>query len=379
MSLDGARSSVVAPHNVSAMNQRQRERLQKRRKQHQDATRTRDLPALIMDREHYTPVENAHIVPRMYQKAFAIQGKVAVHRVGESRCSLLSTKRAGTRDAYYRRTRPDGEQIDDVEASLAEVENKSAPILAATIKGAPIDLEAKGGLAQFFAIQLMRGPAFFEFREELLLPMLQELGADDLQPAALADAGGDVEVVRRKVIAAYLDPTTRFMTMLQKSMKIAGVIGNMRWHVLRFKDPVLAYSDHPVVLWPAGMVPATPFDRQHLGPLSAVEVRVPIAPDRAILMNWLDLPDAEETLLDQNAAAELNAFTISQADVEWMHTPGHEPPVAEGTFTPLSRVFAPAYGEDTIARSVRRAHAADWLKNNEHRNWVNDLKLLDLR
>jgi hypothetical protein len=100
MSRDGARSTVVAPHNVSAMNQRQREPLQKRRKQDQDATRTRDLPALIMDREHCAPVENAHIVPRMYQKAFAIQGKVAVHRVGESRCSLLSTKRAGTRRSF---------------------------------------------------------------------------------------------------------------------------------------------------------------------------------------------------------------------------------------------------------------------------------------
>lgn len=361
------------------MNHRQRQRQEKRRRRHQDATRERDVPALIMDREHYTPVENAHIVPRMYQKAFAIEGMVAVHRVGESKCSRVSTKRAGTRPAYYRRTRPDGERIDDVEASLAEVESKSAPILAATVKGAPIDLEAKGGLAQFFAVQMMRGPSFFEFREELLVQLLQEAGADALQPAALAEAGGDVEVVQQKVMAAYLDPTTRFVTMLQKAIKIAGVIGNMRWHVLRFDEPVLAYSDHPVVLWPARLVPTAPFGRQHLGPLTAVEVRVPIAPDRAILMNWLDLPDAGERSLGRKAAAELNAFTISQADTEWMHMPGHESPVAHGTFTPLSRVFDAAYGQDAMAKSDRRAHAEDWLKMNEHRKWVNDLKLLDLR
>ena len=35
-------------------------------------------------------------------------------------------------------------------------------------------------------------------------------------------------------------------------------------------------------------------------------------------------------------------------------------------------MFAATYGEDAIAKSVRRAHAADWLKKNAHRNWVND-------
>ena len=46
-------------------------------------------------------------------------------------------------------------------------------------------------------------------------------------------------------------------------------------------------------------------------------------------MNWVDLPDAE-CELETDAAAELNAFTVSQADAEWMHAPGSEPPVATG-------------------------------------------------
>ena len=62
-----------------------------------------------------------------------------------------------------------------------------------------------------------------------------------------------------------------------------------------------------------------------------------------------------------------------------MHTPGHEPPVAHGPFAPLSRVVSAAYDEDAVAKSARQTHAADWLKKNEHRNWINELTLLDLR
>lgn len=52
-------------------------------------------------------------------------------------------------------------------------------------------------------------------------------------------------------------------------------------------------------------------------------------------MNWLDLPDRDDVLME-DAAAELNAFTIRQAESEWMHTPRHSPPVAGGTLRPLS-------------------------------------------
>jgi hypothetical protein len=280
------------------MNRKQRQRVQARRKYHQEATRERDHPRLVMEREEYPPVERAHIVPRMYQKAFAVSGQVAVHIAGRSKCRLVTTKKAGTRDAYYRRARPTGESIDDVEASLASVEDKAAPILQATVHGGPLTLEVKGALAQFFGVQLMRGPAFFESREELGTQMIEDLDVNDFRPTVLAEAGGDVSVVRQKVLDAYLDPTQRLMAMLQRAIKIAGVLGNMRWHVLRLNDPVVAYSDHPVVVWPTGIASSTPFEQQHFGPLSAFEVRVPLSPHRALLMNWLDLPDRDDVLVE---------------------------------------------------------------------------------
>jgi hypothetical protein len=75
-----------------------------------------------------------------------------------------------------------------------------------------------------------------------------------------------------------------------------------------------------------------PFERQGLGPLSAFEVRLPIAPDVAILMNWVDRSDRLGDRLDNAAAAEINAFTVTQADRQWMHQPGGEPEIFSGWF-----------------------------------------------
>jgi hypothetical protein len=97
-------------------------------------------------------------------------------------------------------------------------------------------------------------------------------------------------------------------------MKVATILTQMRWHVLCFKRPVLVYSDQPVVLWPMNVGSSRPFRSPHLGPLTMLEVRVPISPRVAILMNWIDRSDVIGLKLDSRAAAELNAFTVAQAE-----------------------------------------------------------------
>ena len=61
-----------------------------------------------------------------------------------------------------------------------------------------------------------------------------------------------------------------------------------------------------------------------------------------------------------------------------MHAPGSEPPVATGTFAPLSRLLEPRYGVRSAMASSRRAHAAAWIEKNKHRMWINNLKLQDI-
>jgi hypothetical protein len=170
------------------------------------------------------------------------------------------------------------------------------------------------------------------------------------------------------------------MTMLKAAMKMATLLSHMRWQILRFSKPLLAYSDHPVVVWPMEIPRSRPFARQGLAPLSALEIRVPISPYAAILMTWVDLSDDSNVALGPLAAGELNAFTIGQADRQWMHCPGSEPAVANGILYPVSRLVEPAYARNVAFRSVRRAIAAQFLERVKDRQYVHDVEVIvDLR
>jgi hypothetical protein len=359
------------------MNRRQRQRKLNRRRDHERETHGR--PHLVLNRKSYSEVKSGHIVPRVYQQAWAVRGQVAVHVDGAERCVLMSTRDAGTRARFYRRVRPTGEQIDDVEASLSVVEDKAKQPLEDLIAGAALDHELKGGLAQFFAVQMVRGPRFFERRAGIVRDTLEAAGSEAFKPEALAAFDGEVEVATERAIAGFADPTMRFRTMLAYGIKIGTILAHMRWQVLRFRKPLVAYSDHPVVLWPLLVSAALPFDRPELGPLNALEIRIPLAPDSALLATWVDLEESSRVNAPPLAAAELNAFTIGQSERQWMHTPGHEPPVADGPLLPLTRMFEPRYDVAAALRSDRRARAAAWIAANAHREFVDgvDVVLVD--
>lgn len=313
----------------------------------------------------------------MYQKAWEVEGRqVAVHRVGTPTCGLTSTKVAGARGPYYRRTRPQGTEIDDIEASLAYVENKATPALREIVAGEPFTVQRKGALAQLFGLQMLRGPTFFAKHEEINRSVLEGATERDLKPRHLAAVGGDVELARQQVIDALTGSTSRFMAMLSYGAKVAGILSLMRWQVLRFDGPLLAYSDHPVVLWPMNVERTRAFRRQGLGPLTMLEIRVPIAPDAAILMNWIDRSDGVGILMKRRAARELNAFTVGQADREWMHKVGEEPEIPDDVFSPLSRLVDFSYDRAAAEGSLRRAHASNFQQRASKRQWVNDLDVI---
>jgi hypothetical protein len=118
------------------------------------------------------------------------------------------------------------------------------------------------------------------------------------------------------------------------------------------------------------------FRRQGLGPLTMLEIRIPIAPDAAILMNWIDRSDEVGIPMKRRAAGELNAFTVGQTDREWMHKAGEEPEVSDDVFLPLSRLVDFSYGRAAAERSLRRAHARNFQRRASKRKWVNELDVI---
>jgi hypothetical protein len=263
---------------------------------------------------------------------------------------------------------------------LSVVEGKAKPVFEEILGGEPLTLERKNVLAHFFGIQMVRSPAFFQARAELIDDFVRELNEDAVYPAALADAGGDVEVVRSKVREAQLSSTTRFVMMLSIGSKLAPVLGNMRWHLLDFGSPVLAVSDQPVVTWPAEVRMTSPFSVPRLGPLGAVEVRVTLSNQMAILMTWQDIPDKGTAVpAERRFAAEHNAFVVGQADRQWMHRPGREPVVPPGQFGPLYRYFELGYSALSLPHSKRRSHATAFLERVRDERFLGEIEIADLQ
>jgi hypothetical protein len=88
----------------------------------------------------------------------------------------------------------------------------------------------------------------------------------------------------------------------------------IRWSVVRCDQPVLAYSEHPVAIWPMNVERVPAVSTQQFGPVSALEVCFPLAPDVALLMDRVDRSDRHDISFEMSAASEFNAFTVAQAD-----------------------------------------------------------------
>jgi hypothetical protein len=135
----------------------------------------------------YPNVKNAHIVPRTYLENWAVDGKIAVWLVPEGkRLDDQLVENVGTRRRFYRRERPDGSEIDDLEWTFAQIESNAAPLLRSFNELWPLSGDDKRKLAVMFAFQLLRGPRWKDAYEDRTLGFLDEI--DRSQPDSLTPA-----------------------------------------------------------------------------------------------------------------------------------------------------------------------------------------------
>ena len=208
----------------------------------------------------YPNVKNAHIVPRTYLENFSENGKIGAVLVPEQRKLIQPVSNVGTRRRYYRRDRPkDGTPIDDIEWSLAQGEEAATPVLRAFAEKWPLTLEAMAKLGELFAFQIVRGPRWMDEYSALTADAVEEWGRDQ----KVTVAGRDLPVTPVELAEAkrlLLTDTPRLIRMMVNGRKLATVLASMHWTLVEFVSPVVATSDHPVVLWPVGAVTGTPTD-----------------------------------------------------------------------------------------------------------------------
>ena len=321
----------------------------------------------------YPTVKKAHIVTAGYLRAWTINDqldlKVVGHPVGSTPANVRD---AGTRGPFYRRTRPDGTRIDDVEHSLAIAEDKMVPALRQIEQRWPPSDDDRSVLAQFVGLQMVRGPLWYEWHRRFQregFARLRELEAQRAEP--------DQDSVDATEQWLRTD-TEEHIRMLSLAPKVGVVVAGMNWTLLRFRSPVLATSDHPVVTWRETRSRAHSESMTIDGVLRSLELRVPLAPHLALLATWLDLPDEEAQIVEAKRmhAVNLNTFTIGQAERQWFRLPGSTTPTTTGHLLPLSSQLFDGYGIEMARASERRRATAQLIQFHLGRNFPENLQAI---
>jgi hypothetical protein len=310
----------------------------------------------------YPLVKKGHIVPRSYLLNFAVDGQVCLNIDGRQLRHPVSIDDAPVRGPFYRRHRRDGTPIDDVEWSLSELEGAVAPIIQDVRGNWPPQLDTvKAPLAEFFAFQFIRGPRWKEWHEKKTREFIEQVR---LNPEPVFERGLWIPMSPGRIDeleVRLLSETTWLTRMMALSNRILSVFASMTWHLVEFDEPVLAISDHPVVSWSLDGRRRLPEPHQHdLGVLNFLEVRAPISPTIALLMTWAEPPDTPKPMIGgPELAANLNAFSIANAERQWMSMPGSTVAMADGPFDPISTALLPGYGAAQAESSPIRKRVSE--------------------
>jgi hypothetical protein len=316
----------------------------------------------------FTEVKNAHIVPRFFLKNFATDEKVLLGVDGTLLDHPISIDNAAVRTRFYRRIRPDGTPIYDIEWSLSQLESVIAPMMKNFQSEWPFtDREVKGAFAEFFAFQFVRGPRWKAWHESMARETIDWYRRD---PEPVMHNGLWIATTHKQINETetrLLSETEWLTRMMVIANRLITTFGSMCWSLVEFDSPMLAISDHPVVAWPLGEPRRRPAPTPDgLGVMNFLEVRVPITPRLGLLMTWQDLADQVDPIRgSDDVAANFNAFTIANADRQWMQMPEAETPVASGYLDPLASELIAGYGPEELERCAVRRQVRQLLEEKQ--------------
>ncbi len=307
-----------------------------------------------------TPLSHRHhFLPQGAQRPFCDErGKIAVVGTG-GECFETTPLNVGLERDLYLRVRPSGEKSDDIErVSLGTIEDNALPVLQAIEGRWPLQAREKLDLATYMGVLFVRGPRWFKWHREFARSnYIDFLEQGEFQELSQQHGVSEQEIYEAHV-GAETDPTYALLKMLQLGAKVGSTLGSMTWALLKFPSPCLALADHPLVLWPlqTGGRFATRFALAKTGLVNLLEVRLPLAPDLALLAMWGERPDPPEPIeCVGHHARNLNAFSMAEAERHWIHRPGAPiPRGGPGPWMSLSTELIPSYSISTAVHSKGR-------------------------
>jgi hypothetical protein len=292
-----------------------------------------------------------HVVPIGYLRAWAHEGRIAMRLVGSSEATDISPRDAAVRVGFYVERAAGGETSDAFEKRLARVEGVLLPAVQNAATGWPPDKITRGRIAEFMALQAVRGPGWRAFHADAV-----GNAAGNLPPRWSHVPATVIAAVQRHL----LTDRERHTRMAEQVFLLATMLANMHWTVLTCDEALLATSDHPIVSLPLGDVPVQTTPIPVGGMWNTSEVRVALSPRHLLVATWRDEIDGQAPRV---ASAEQilnhNTLVISQAESQWFHVPGSDVAYGDG---PCGPIAVELFGSYSAEESSRRRHVAELLE-----------------
>jgi len=196
---------------------------------------------------------------------------------------------------YYTLTDMDGAESYIVEEAYSQLESLASEALRAMLEdGLVLDHDQRTSWSEFMAAQVTRGRHFRamvnRFTQEIadkLARVVPSPPADLARPDRVVDVEGPglriTPAVRRSLIEDNATQERRIELSLVAHDQLTSGFSRMSWKLIRFPEPWLFTSDHPVIYW-REPDPARAALGLGLGPATAREVRIALSPTVMLIL-----------------------------------------------------------------------------------------------
>jgi hypothetical protein len=235
---------------------------------------------------------------------------------------------------YYTVRDENLEPLALMEVLFEDFENHAARVYRFLVDGgspADLDAEARSYFSFLMAGQIIRGKSFRDFDQEAaetLAKQVLRVGAVhsrkwwdrflvemEVDGEELPEISREqyVEFIERDEYTLRHSPEHMTEAMLSPIKDLAGIFFDFDWHIVRFDEPKLLTAEEPISYW---RPPSPAFMFRGIGPLTSDEVRLPLAPDVALVLTHPRLGFRDRVGSgSEKAAARLNYLT-------WAFRPG---------------------------------------------------------
>ena len=195
------------------------------------------LTVWVVGVDHHSHIVTAVLILPSWA---ATDGLVSVGWADDRPQVNLPPRSIGVRAGFYSE-QIDGKLVNWLDPAMAEVEGRALAIIRRVERCWPLDEEDKSNsVAQFIALQMMRGPAWRSW---------YAIAVDRAADAIRAQRGRSPVAIRRTTEQMRSD-SERHLRIVANLAPLATLIVNMHWTLLRCGSPRLATSDQPLCAVP---------------------------------------------------------------------------------------------------------------------------------